>query len=80
LTVGTSRSKRRPFERAGRRLDRTFEGVGHKLEEEVERAVAYLNDEVVPAVRTHSTRAMRLAARKLIELADSMEQQKAKSR
>ena len=34
----------------------------------------YLNDEVVPAVRTHSTRALRVASQKLSEFADYMEQ------
>lgn len=70
-------TRRRPFERAGRKLDSTFEDVGQKLEREAERAIAYLNDEVVPAVRKGSTRAMRVAARKLTELADFMERQKA---
>jgi hypothetical protein len=33
-------------------------------------------DEVVPAVRQHSTKALRVASVKLTELADYMEQQK----
>jgi hypothetical protein len=36
-----------------------------------------LNDEVVPAVRQHSTKALRVAAEKLAALADYMDQHKA---
>jgi hypothetical protein len=39
--------------------------------------IKYLNDEVVPTVRQHSTKALRTASQKLAGLADYMEQQKA---
>jgi hypothetical protein len=35
--------------------------------------ITYLNEEVVPAVRQHSTKALRIAAEKLTHLADYME-------
>jgi len=35
-----------------------------------------LNDEVVPAVRQHSTKALRIASQKLAAFADSMEEHK----
>jgi hypothetical protein len=35
--------------------------------------ITYLNEEVVPAVRKHSTKALRIAAQKLAHFADFME-------
>lgn len=45
-----------------------------RLEKEAQEFIRYLNDEVVPAVRQHSTKALRVASQKLQELADYMEQ------
>ncbi len=53
---------------------RTFENAGKRLDEEVEKLISYLNDEVVPLVRKHSTQGMRVAAEKLNWLADYMDQ------
>lgn len=58
-----NKDRRTPFENAGRRAD-----------EEIEKLISYLNDEVVPSVRKHSTKGMRIAAEKLNWLADYMEQ------
>jgi hypothetical protein len=44
-----------------------------RLEKESAEFIKYLNDEVVPAVRQHSTQALRVAAKKMAELADTME-------
>lgn len=52
----------------------SFEGMGRRMDEEVEKLISYLNDEVVPSVRSHSTKAMRLAAEKLTRFADYMDQ------
>jgi hypothetical protein len=41
--------------------------------------VVYLNDEVVPAVRAHSSKALRVAAGKLAEFADYLESQRRNS-
>ena len=38
--------------------------------------ISYLNNEVVPAVRGHSSRALRTAAEKLSKFADYMDQQR----
>ncbi len=46
------------------------------LEKNVREIIDYLNEEVVPVARTHSTRALRVAARKLSALADYMEEHK----
>jgi hypothetical protein len=62
-----------PFENLGRKLD---QGIGHAsraLEQESEKMIAYLNDEVVPAIRSNSTKAVRIASEKLSKLAEYME-------
>ncbi|MGA8041554.1 MAG: hypothetical protein WCA37_02005 [Terracidiphilus sp.] len=58
-------------------------GVGRRIEEAIEliemelrHAVAYMNDAVVPQVRTESITAMRKLAESLQKLADRMEQPK----
>lgn len=61
-------------EAAGRKLGRSLEKAG--LDKEAENIISYLNDEVVPAVRSHSTQALRTAARKLAEFADYMDRQR----
>jgi hypothetical protein len=58
-----NKDRRTPFENAGRRVD-----------EEIEKLISYINDEVVPSARKHSTQGMRIAAEKLNWLADYMEQ------
>jgi hypothetical protein len=45
-----------------------------KLEKDAQELIAYLNDEVVPAIRTHSTKALRVASEKLNDLAAYIEQ------
>ncbi|HWR34558.1 MAG TPA: hypothetical protein VN622_01650 [Clostridia bacterium] len=68
-------SSRVRFENAGRKLDEAAE----RVEREAEQFIKYLNDEVVPAVRTHSSRALRTAAEKMQQFADYMEQNSPKS-
>ncbi|MFP5226663.1 MAG: hypothetical protein ACLGXA_03470 [Acidobacteriota bacterium] len=58
-------------------------GVGRRIEEAIElielelrHAIAYMNDAVVPQVRTESITAMRKLAESLQKLADRMEQPK----
>lgn len=53
---------------------RTFEDFGKRVDEEIEKLISYINDEVVPSVRKHSTKGMRVAAEKLTWLADYMDQ------
>jgi hypothetical protein len=45
-----------------------------RIEKEAQELIAYLNNEVVPAIRTHSTKALRVASDKLTELATYIEQ------
>ena len=47
--------------------------AAERLEKESSEFIKYLNDEVVPAVRQQSTQALRVAAKKMAELADTME-------
>jgi len=56
-------------------------GVGHRIEEameliemELRHAIAYVNDAVIPQVRTESITAMRKVSDTLKNLADRMEQ------
>jgi hypothetical protein len=51
------------------------EEAAERLEKEAAELITYLNDEVVPAVRQHSTKALRIAADKMTKLADYMERQ-----
>ena len=57
-------------------FNRKVEEATERLEKETTEFVKYLNDEVVPAVRQHSTKALRVAAEKLTQLAEYMEQNK----
>ena len=57
-------------------MNRAIEEAARRLEAESEELVAYLNDQVVPAVREHSTRGLRAAATKLARFADYLESTK----
>lgn len=61
------------FEKFGRKLDQEVGDATRKLEVESDRVIAYLNDEVVPAIRQGSSRALRTAAEQLSRLAEYME-------
>ena len=67
-----------------RKVENTTKRVGKKMGETAERVeqeaaefIKYFNDEVVPAVRGGSTKALRIAAGKMQELADYMEKHSA---
>jgi len=68
----------RKVEDASARVNRSVADAAERLEKESAEFVKYLNDEVVPAVRQHSTKALRVAAEKLAKLADYMEEQQRK--
>jgi hypothetical protein len=65
---------KKPFEDFGRKLD---EGA-QRLEQEGEKFIKYFNDEVVPAIRSKSSKGLRVAADKLSQLANYMEQKNSK--
>jgi hypothetical protein len=54
-------------------FNRKVEQATEHLEKDAAELIAYLNNEVVPAVREHSTKALRVASEKLARLADYME-------
>lgn len=56
------------------RVGKTVGETTERLEKEASEFIKYLNDEVVPAVRQHSTKALRVAAQKMHDLANYMEQ------
>jgi len=67
------------FERFGRKLDTEFSEAAGKVDREKERVIAYLNNEVVPAIRNHSTKALRVAADQLNKLAEYMDKNRSSS-
>lgn len=58
------------------RVNRRVSDAAEHLEKDSAELIAYLNKEVVPAVREHSSKALRIAAEKLHRLADFMDQTK----
>jgi F0F1-type ATP synthase membrane subunit b/b' len=67
----------RKVEDASARVSKSVADAAERIEKEIPEFIKYLNDEVVPAVRQHSTKALRTASVKLNELADYMDRQKA---
>ena len=64
------------FQKFGRKLDAEFGEAAEKFEREKEKVITYLNNEVVPAIRTHSTKALRVAAEQLNRLAEYMDKRR----
>jgi hypothetical protein len=64
----------RKAEDASARFNRTVSETTERLEKEAKEFINYLNNDVVPTVRQQSTKALRIAADKLQELANYMEQ------
>jgi len=57
----------------GERINRSIAEIAERLERESAGFVAYVNDEVVPRVRHHSTKALRLVSQELGKLADYLD-------
>jgi hypothetical protein len=70
------RSPRPSFQDAGRKLDE----AARRLEQETEKFIRYLNDEVVPEIREHSSRGLRRASKELQKFADYLEESQRKRR
>jgi len=66
----------RKVEDASARVNKTVAEATERIEKETAEFIAYLNDEVVPAVRQHSTKALRVAAEKMARLADYLDEVK----
>ncbi len=67
----------RKVEETSARVNKSVAEAADRLEKETADFVAYLNNEVVPAVRQHSTKALRVAAEKMKQLADYLDQAQA---
>jgi len=68
-----NKSARRPFQTAGERLDDILGDASARIEEETQTLIQYINDELVPAIRQHSSSALRIASEKLAQAAEHME-------
>ncbi|HXP15711.1 MAG TPA: hypothetical protein VN868_01335 [Terriglobales bacterium] len=64
----------RKVENATARVNKSVADATERMEKETAEFIAYLNDEVVPAVRQHSTKALRVAAQKMSKLADYLDE------
>ena len=62
---------------ASARVNEKIGQTTEQVEKEAGEFIKYLNEEVVPAVRQHSTKALRTAAEKMTELANYMERNSA---
>lgn len=62
----------------GRKVNEEIGEAARRLEEESDRVIAYFNDEVVPAIRQGSSRALRTAAEQLNRLAEYMDRNRKK--
>lgn len=78
MTTDDTQKPKTSFEDLGRKLDKNLGEAAKKLDQETEKVVAYLNEEVVPAVRSGSSKALRVAAEQLARLADFMDKDKEK--
>lgn len=70
------KDSKRKVEDAGARVNKSIADIAERLEKESAELISYLNSEVVPAIRSHSTKALRVAAEKLSKFADYMDEQK----
>jgi len=73
-----NKNARRPFSTVGARLDDVLGDSSKRIEEETQTLIKYINDELVPAIRQHSSNALRIASEKLNQAADLMDAGKAK--
>jgi hypothetical protein len=66
----------RKVDETAARVNKTVSEAAERLEKDGAELIAYLNKEVVPAVRDQSSKALRIAAEKLHQLADFMDEAK----
>jgi glutamyl-tRNA reductase len=66
----------RKVEDASARVNKSVADAAERIEKETAEFITYLNNEVVPAVRQHSTKALRVAAEKMSKMADYLDQVK----
>jgi hypothetical protein len=68
----------RRFQTAGERLDDMLGDASTRIEQETQQLLQYINDELVPAIRQHSSKALRVASEKLQQAADHMDSHRRK--
>lgn len=73
-----NKNANRRFQTAGERLDDILGDATSRIEEETQTLIAYINDELVPAIRQHSSTALRVASEKLQQAAEHMDANKRK--
>ena len=61
------------FQDAARKLDEKLSDAERRVQGELDQIITYMDQEVVPTVRNHSSRALRIAAEKMTRLAEFME-------
>jgi hypothetical protein len=66
----------RKVDETAARVNKTVSEAAVRLEKDSAELIAYLNKELVPAVRDQSSKALRIAAEKLHQLADFMDETK----
>jgi hypothetical protein len=66
----------RKMDEASARVNKTVSDAAERLEKDSSDLIAYLNNEVVPAVRAQSSKALRIAAERLHRLANFMDENK----
>jgi hypothetical protein len=71
-------NRKATFENFGRKMDHELGDAAQRLEQESERLIAYINNELVPAIRNKSSKALRTTAEQLHKLAEKMEKQNPK--
>jgi hypothetical protein len=69
----------RKMDETASRVNKGVSNAAERVEKESAEFIAYLNKEVVPAVRNQSSKALRIAAQKLHELANFMDENQKKS-
>jgi len=67
------KNTRGAFQTAGERLDDLLGDASARIEEETQLLIKYINDELVPAIRQGSTKALRVASEKLARAAEHID-------
>lgn len=69
----SERQRRSPSSSRAQRVNDSIGEAAERLERETENFIRYINDEVVPEVRKHSSRGLRTAADKLRDFAEYLD-------
>ena len=73
LGAASSSSANNPYEEFGRKAGKMAGEAAKQIEEDAEKLIAYINNELVPQVREHSSVGLRAASKKLAQFADYLE-------